>query len=146
MNQDFYKAMEFIFQAEGGLSVDKNDPGGTTKYGISQRANPDIDIENLSKDQAKEIYYRRYWLPSSANIQPYPVCIVHMDCAVNCGIHRAMQLLNDSFGETPQDQAINYIGLRANFYTELVKKNPKLAVYLRGWLNRLNNLTKFISL
>ena len=38
-----------VIEREGGdkLTKDPSDPGGTTKYGISQRANPDVDIENL---------------------------------------------------------------------------------------------------
>jgi lysozyme family protein len=50
-------------EIEGGYVCNPHDPGGATKYGISKRYNPDVDIENLTVDQAKEFYYRRYWQP-----------------------------------------------------------------------------------
>lgn len=43
------------------LSKDPNDPGGVTKYGISKRAYPELDIENLTKEEAKYLTWRDYW-------------------------------------------------------------------------------------
>lgn len=56
-NLAFIKLMD----AEGGYVNDPDDPGGMTKYGISQRAHPDVDIKNLTIDGAKEIYRLEYW-------------------------------------------------------------------------------------
>jgi lysozyme family protein len=39
-------------EIEGGLVNDPLDPGGMTKYGISKRFNPDVDVENLTIEQA----------------------------------------------------------------------------------------------
>ena len=51
----FETAYNFTASHEGKISKNENDPGGITKYGISKRAYPHLDIENLTPEQAKEI-------------------------------------------------------------------------------------------
>lgn len=46
----------------GGLVAHPDDPGGVTKWGISQRWH-DVDVMNLTLDEARSIYYRNYWTP-----------------------------------------------------------------------------------
>lgn len=38
----------------------KNDPGGKTKYGISQKAYPALNIKALTLNEVKKIYFRDY--------------------------------------------------------------------------------------
>ena len=52
---DFNKAVEKVLKFEGVLSNDKYDAGGLTKYGISKRMYPTLDIANLTQEQAKDI-------------------------------------------------------------------------------------------
>ena len=59
MNFDI--AFSRLIDSEGGLTDNPKDPGGLTKFGISQRSYPDIDIRNLTLDQAKAIYLRDFW-------------------------------------------------------------------------------------
>lgn len=42
-----------VIAREGGSKItrDLHDPGGVTKYGISQRAYPDEDIENMTLEE-----------------------------------------------------------------------------------------------
>jgi lysozyme family protein len=56
-------AVDTVLRNEGGgrLTQDPRDPGGTTRYGISQRAHPNVDIINLTETAARTIYYRDYW-------------------------------------------------------------------------------------
>lgn len=58
-------AFDFAMRFEGGGKVHtvEGDPGGTTKWGISKRANPYLDIPNLSRDDAIKVYRERYWNP-----------------------------------------------------------------------------------
>src|SRR5215475_4829486 len=52
-----------IIEAEGSeYTNDPLDPGGETKYGISKRAYPGVDIYNLTEAGALEIYERDYWI------------------------------------------------------------------------------------
>ena len=58
---NFDRAFRFLIGEEGGYSADPHDPGGETKFGISKRAYPQLDIKSLTLDQAKAIYRRDYW-------------------------------------------------------------------------------------
>src|SRR5207302_958519 len=60
----FDKAIGTVLEHEGGYSFDPNDPGGETKYGISRKAYPGLDVKALTLDQAKAIYKRDYWIYS----------------------------------------------------------------------------------
>ena len=60
--EDFQKAVDdLINNWEGGYVFDPNDAGGMTKYGISQRSYPTLDIKDLSRDEAIAIYFRDFW-------------------------------------------------------------------------------------
>lgn len=59
----FQKVVERTLGYEGGYSNDPNDSGGKTRWGISQRAFPTIDIENLTRERAIEIYKEAFWDP-----------------------------------------------------------------------------------
>ena len=59
----FDDAFEALMAHEGGYANDPRDPGGETKYGISKRAYPAVDIRNLTLEAAKAIYKRDYWRP-----------------------------------------------------------------------------------
>lgn len=61
MSENFEKAVAFVLRHEGGYTNDNRDPGGETKFGISKRAYPSLDIKNLTEEQAKVIYRRDYW-------------------------------------------------------------------------------------
>lgn len=83
MRTNFGRAFELTVGLEGGYSDDPNDPGRETKYGISKRYNPEVDVKNLTLDQAKEIYLKKYWLPAGCDNAPYPMDIILFDSFVN---------------------------------------------------------------
>lgn len=49
-----------VIKREGGYVDHPKDPGGRTKYGISQRSYPDEDIRGLTLERASEIYRRDF--------------------------------------------------------------------------------------
>ncbi|MET0218185.1 MAG: glycosyl hydrolase 108 family protein [Burkholderiales bacterium] len=56
---------------EGGAQVvDNRDGGGTTKFGITKRNNPDVDVANLTLAQASSIAKDRYWQPAYDDAHP----------------------------------------------------------------------------
>lgn len=63
MSPEFLEACSILFQFEGGLVNDLDDSGGLTKYGISSRSYPDLNIAALSCHDAREIYCRDFWQP-----------------------------------------------------------------------------------
>ena len=56
MLTEFNDIIEVVLHHEGGYVNDPDDPGGETNFGIAKRSHPDVDIKNLTKDGAKEIY------------------------------------------------------------------------------------------
>jgi lysozyme family protein len=109
---------------EGGYSNDPDDGGNWTggkvgmgelkgtMYGISAAQYPDLDIPNLTREQAKAIYYRDYWQPlkldSFVNPQGEPASMRGeriareiFDTAVNMGVRAAAYIAQ---------RAINFLG------------------------------------
>jgi len=96
----FATAFELLLGHEGGYVDNPSDPGGETKYGISKRSYPDLDIRNLTEGQARGIYYRDYWLPCRCDLMPLALAIVVFDAAVNNGVGRAVRWLQTAVGVT----------------------------------------------
>jgi len=98
---DFKKALDFTLQWEGSYVNDPDDKGGETKWGISKRAYPEVDIKNLTREEALRIYQRDYWIAAGCDSLSYPMNVVVFDSAVNCGVARAKAWLRAS--ETPEE-------------------------------------------
>ena len=47
----------------GGYTDDPDDPGGETKYGLSKRSYPELDIKAVTEPEAREVYLRDFWKP-----------------------------------------------------------------------------------
>jgi Glycosyl hydrolase 108 len=128
----FEKAVRFTLSWEGGYVSNPNDPGGETKYGISKRAYPHLDIKNLTLDQAKEIYYQDYWLPSEAPRQPYPKSLILFDIAVLTGVGRAKTLSSLT--------SLEILHQQYSFFTQLTN----FTHFGRGWIRRTTALLELL--
>jgi lysozyme family protein len=139
----FDDVMEFIFKWEGGYVDHPDDPGGATNFGISQRSYPDLDIKNLTKEEAKKIYYEDYWLPSGADELIYPDALALMDFAVHSGVYRAVQYWEKS--RTPCE----YINIRSKYLRNIRDRETGELLWNsfgRGWTARLDALRDEIDL
>lgn len=132
---DFQQSVAFVLLEEGGYVSNPDDPGGATNFGISQRSYPQIDIANLTREQATQIYYRDYWLPSGADSLAQPLALVVFDTAVNLGVSRALALLDQSGGNVD-----TYLSLRQSYYDELAARRPASQQFLAGWTARVQAL------
>ena len=94
----FSSVIEMVLHHEGGYVNHPNDPGGETKYGISKRAYPEIDIASLTEEDAGEIYFKDYWSKIKGDDLPRGVTCVVMDYGVNSGISRASKALQRACG------------------------------------------------
>ena len=92
----FEKAIDVILMCEGGECNDVNDPGGHTKFGISKRAYPDVDIGALTISKASEIYRRDYWSANDCDELPYWAALLVFDSAVNMGRGPAIKCLQQT--------------------------------------------------
>jgi lysozyme family protein len=61
VKSEFNGAFEILIGHEGGYVDHPDDPGGETKYGISKRSYPEVNIAALTLDKAKAIYREDYW-------------------------------------------------------------------------------------
>lgn len=137
---NFRKSLAFVLKWEGGYVNDPDDPGGETKWGISKRNHPTLDIPNLTPEQAAKIYSDEYWDPAGCDSLPFPVCTAVFDTAVNLGVSRAVSWIKQS------KDIKEFLDTRKRYYYSTINKNPPSIKYLRGWLNRLNDLQKFVDI
>jgi lysozyme family protein len=138
--QDFKRSMEFTLKWEGGWVNDPDDPGGETKWGISKRSYPDLDIKNLSEQEAVNIYLKDYWFEAGCDSVSYPMNLVVFDSAVNCGVATAKKWMRESEG--PEE----VIELRKSYYINLAMRKPAMSKFLKGWLNRIQDLKKVVAI
>jgi len=148
----FQAAFAFVLVAEGADTDDPNDPGGLTRYGISQTRHPEVDVSNLSLAQAQRIYYREYWQPIHGDQLPRELGFALFDASVNCGVARAVSMLQAALGveidgvvgsrtvaaaARQQDQVLaRFMARRASHYLDLTSFKPRFRPYLQGWLTR----------
>lgn len=143
-----------IIRREGGYSNNPADPGGETKYGISQRAFPNEDIKNLTYDRARFLYAQRYIVgPGFDQLAPSPLKEQLIDYGVNSGPHLAIMKLQEILGVTADGvlgpktlaavaacevRALNnhLMAARLRMLANLVAKRPAQVQFLRGWVNR----------
>jgi lysozyme family protein len=152
-----------ILRREGGFVDHPADKGGPTKYGITQAALAEWlgrpatvdDVKQLSEHEAREIYREQYIVrPGFLGIDNDAVRALAIDCAVNHGVKRAVQLLQEAarvftdgiFGPNTKDAvnrmtaAVLYRRLcaaRVRLYGQIITKNPSQAVFAAGWCNRV---------
>ena len=154
---NFNQAINKTLAHEGGdtFTNDTLDHGGETKYGVSQKAYPDLDIRNLSEEQAKDIYRRDYWNRVKGDeIQSQIVAETIFDVCVNMGVAGGSKLAQKTLAIEPADGIIGPQSLAAinaanedlfiakfalakiQRYTEICQADSSQKKYLLGWLNR----------
>lgn len=161
LDQRFLRAVELILKHEGGYVNDPADLGGETKFGISKRSYPNVDIKNLSKEQAIEIYHRDWWQRYGySKITNDLLATAVFDFAVNMGAGTAHRLLQQAINfladseltidgvlgpltlaacnkfERPEKLVTVLKFFVARYYHGLVIARPANGKFLLGWLNR----------
>ncbi len=128
---NFERAIEYILDWEGGSRLVR-DTGGLTRYGISQRAFPNVDIAGLTRAGAIRLYRTHYWDRLDCDSLPDEMRLAVFDCAVNQGVGTARRFLARA------SSLEEFMVLRRSHYISLAEGNPaKYAKYLKGWLNRM---------
>lgn len=149
MNSNFNMAFDVLMKVEGGLVDDPHDLGGLTKFGISKKAYPNLDIESLTLEQAKEIYKKDYWDKCKCDDLPPSFDIAVFDTAVNMGCIKAITLLQKAVREkvdgvlgektlaavnkAGQDELRRLLLYRLFDYSQL----HGYSYYKNGWFDRL---------
>lgn len=94
---DFTLAIEDP-SGKGEVVQDPDDPGGLTRWGISQRAHSSVDVANLSRDDAVAIYDQLYWRPIRGDDLPSVLALALFDFAVHDGPADAISALQHELG------------------------------------------------
>ena len=157
---NFNKAFQSLIMLEGCYSNDALDNGKETKYGITKRDYPHLDIKELSIDQAKEIYHRDYWIVNQYNkIRSIKIAEKVFHMTVNAGsrqshliLQRALHavehqtLVEDGILGSITIEATNKANPRyllpalrselAGFYRLIIATRPSQGKFKNGWLKR----------
>lgn len=143
MNARFELCVQFIFDREGRvLENNPADPGGLTKFGVSRKSYPNLDIANLTEQQAKEIYYRDYWTPLACDDFEDPrLALAVFDTGVNQGVGTAKAILGEFVGEAATPE--RYLFKRLRRYVNLIIAKPNLKVWTLDWLLRVVKVAEF---
>jgi len=111
------------------------DAGGETKYGICKRDHPNLDIKNLTEQQATDIYFRDYWAPLNCDSYDDKLALAVFDTSVNNGKETAALLIAKFNGKpfTMQD----FLFKRLRVYMNIVQAKPKNMKFLMDWVLRV---------
>ena len=155
----FDKFIDIIFRNEGYDSI-VYDTGGKTKWGISENSYPNIDIENLSQDNAELIYYRDYYIKTDIyKIDNNELCLQVVDFAINAGqavsIRKLQKVCNDlnryikvdgvigpntlnavNTYHAPKRMVQMFKEARFDYYF-ILGKQKEYREYLKGWVKRI---------
>ena len=168
---NYEKALQFVLEREGGFCNVPADHGGATNKGITQTVYNQYrrdkgetlqSVEYITDQEVSDIYSTKYWLPAHCDALIDALSVIHFDSSVNNGVGQASKFLQRCLGV--QDDGIIgpatlaklattnqallepiYILQRQKFYELIVQEKPDQEQFLKGWLNRLEELKKYIA-
>ena len=122
---------------------------------------PDVDIKSLTEEQAREIYKRVFWDRMRGDkIDSQQIANIVFDGYVNMGANAikilqrillvnddgkigpmTLKILNELTNDSRSESIVyqTYKEERRRFYEKLAQRKPELAVFLKGWLRRINS-------
>lgn len=161
---DFNKFAPLLQRLEGGFVNHPDDKGGATNMGVTLRTYRDFygtdknvdDLRNMTAEEWEHIMKTGYWdICRADRISSQSVAEVLVDWCVNSGgvaIRRTQEILSlkpDGIvgpvtlqtinSQRPQELFKRILYVREQFYKDIVKWNPSQKVFLKGWMNRLDN-------
>ena len=155
--------MDSIVEGEGAvLTDDPNDPGGATKFGIAYNYNQDdvkkyginsaADMDKLTRDQADEIFYNKYYEPSNASELPFEARLAYLNTYINSPTTSVKALqeavgasVDGVYGDQTRMKLAEYLNsnsaedlskaIRKNYVKKLVESD-NWDSFGNGWVNR----------
>ena len=128
---------------EGGDKL-VQDGKGKAKFGLNSQWNPELDVPNLTADQAREAYKSKYWKWTGADDMAPDFALVAFDASVQHGMDdHTRKMIDDAKGD-PQ----KLLEIRAAYYAQLAAdpKKPENARQFNGWMNRLGKVQAQLDL
>ena len=160
----FERAVKIVLSHEGGYSNDKNDKGGETNFGISQKFLDENKlnyiVKDITVDLAKSIYEKYFWNQYRYyELKSLKIATKIFDTAVNCGNYEAALILQRAINNISLNKIVvdgilgdntfklankcndNYLldNIRfemKRFYLNLINEHPEYISFKSGWLSR----------
>lgn len=156
----------FIRKWEGGFANHPADPGGATKWGVTLDTYRSFygsykmvdDLKNMTEYEWNRIFMKGFWNKAiGEQIISQGVANMIVDWGWHSGMKTSIKAVQKILGCT-QDGIMGPITMgfinrsnptelynklydaRKKFYENLVIKKPQMHVFLKGWMNRLNDL------
>jgi lysozyme family protein len=158
---DFNTAVQLTLAFEGGFVDNPSDPGGATKYGVTQADMPGTNIADITEAQAADYYSEHYWKPLYSSIESQLLANKLFDMGVLFGVGEAVKVLqimlqsgvpsvtvDGDFGpETlaavnsvePNSALAAYQTALVTYMLRIVVNKPALRVFAAGWGRRINS-------
>lgn len=154
---NFDEAFHELLGHEGGYVDHPRDPGGATRWGVTERVAREYGYASSMKEfpveTAKAIYRKQYWDAVKAEDLPAPLRYPTFDAAVNSGVTQAAKWLQRAVGAVDDGRigpetlrmanggnaeimARRMVGARLRFMTELAT----WPAFGRGWAKRVATL------
>ena len=162
MDSKFILSFDRVIGHEGLFQNDRDDRGNWTsgkigvgelkgtKFGIAAMTYPHLDIKNLTKEDAKEIYYKDWWIKLGMDKFRPALSYQMFDAAINHGMHNATKMLQRAAGSIDDgiigpntmkavkaleinDALFLFLAERLEFFTNIRTFNK----YGRGWSRRV---------
>ena len=156
-----------VLSIEGEYQCDPDDKGNWTggnigigklkgtKYGISAASFPNVDIKNLTKEQAIILYKNKYWTKNKCDYMPDALSLAVFDytfIAGAQGIRDLQRVLNVKIDGIVGNQTLGacntqplrltiekYFDKRKEYFLRLSSKE-RYKKYRKGWLNRIEQV------
>lgn len=168
---NFDEALRFTLRWEGGYVNHPSDYGGATNKGVIQRVYDSYrrrkglqtrSVLYITDDEVTDIYENDYWTPSQSPLMSRALAITQFDTAVNFGVRGAILFLQETLGVSADGSfgpvtrsaldrantsatARRYVQRRIDYRYARVTQDSSQRVFLQGWLNRDNDLMRYIS-
>lgn len=154
----FDRYFDRLIGHEGGYVWHADDPGGETKWGISKRSYPQLDIKGLTRERAREIYRADFWRRGELDRLPSALSFQVFDAAVNHGIETAIRLMQRAAGVADDghvgpvtlsairsaqvtDLVARFVAERLDYWTGL----STWPTFGRGWARRAANNLRYMA-
>lgn len=165
---EFAKAFEYLLEDEGREYVnDPADPGGPTKFGVTQKAYasylcrpvfPD-EIEKMTENEAHTFYWAEFWSKLNlSEVQNDAIAISIFDTCILYGLNTGGRMVQGALGFTQRDgivgpntiAALNKEDVKSflgwlhdrvcSHIGSIVIKNSRLQKFEKGWIARADRI------
>lgn len=114
-----------IDRLEGGSAIVREPRGERACYGINERANPTVNCDTLTRQQAVDIYRRNYWSSSFDGMSP-EMRMIAFDMRVNGWDPRITGTTIEEAVAAANGDPDELLRMREDYYNELARRNPGL--------------------